>query len=303
MAITRVHPDMVEGTALIDADKATAGGGGTGGDVVQLQSSNDKIHTSYLNTGIEDGDVVLAGDGNHINTLLIDTGTLEGEIVKLGVSGKLPAVDGSLLTSIIEALPAGMPLQTQSTQTALEFFDSLNTDWLSGGGNGTTDKFYQNNVSNLIVTLTPARASSKFRIDVTWSGGLDNGAGNSDESLNRDLGFYLTQVVDIGEGSEATSKLTGTVDGVCHPLIAPVSHNSLATDNATVAKFLLNCSFSYIATPTYTAGEDISYQLGASIITENDTKLYTNRSVKGDNTNQENQRTVSSIIVTEIRGA
>ena len=72
MAITRVHPDMVEGTALIESDKAGADSGGTSGKVVQLDASNE-IATGYLNTGIEDGDVVLAGAGNHINTLLIDT--------------------------------------------------------------------------------------------------------------------------------------------------------------------------------------------------------------------------------------
>jgi len=300
MAITRVQPGMVEGTAIVGS-KAGADSGGTSGQVVQLNASNE-IATGYLDTGTTDGKVVLAGGSDKIATSLIDTGTTDGKIVQMQSGPKLPAVDGSLLTSIIEAFPVGMPLQMQSAQTGLKFGDPLDTEWVSGGGDGTTDKFYQSNVSNLIVTLTPKLAASKFRIDVTWSGDLNNGtAEKSDETLNRDLGFYLEQIVDVGDAN-TPSKLTGVVEGIRHPVISPISISQYDSSNDTNAVHLLNCSFSYIATPSYELGEVISYQLGASIIDEDNTTLYTNRPVSSTVDNA-HMRSVSSIIVTEIRGA
>jgi len=290
MAITRVHPDMVEGTALIESDKAGADSGGTSGKVVQLDASNE-IATGYLDTGTTDGKVVLVGGSDKIATSLIDTGTTDGKIVQMAAGDKLPAVDGSLLTSILQALPVGMPLQIQSTQTDTDFEDALDT--VSGD-------FSQSSVSNLITTLTTIRASSKFRIDVTWSGQLETGSGTTNETVVRDLGFYLVQIVDVG-GANTTSKLTGETEDTRHPVIAPVSINSLSTSGAVVADYLINCTFSYIVAPSYTVGQDISYQLAASVI-ETGTTLHTNRSVTNDNDN-ENMRSVSSIIVTEIRGA
>ena len=288
---------MISPTVVKTTDKASNSGGGTEGQVVQLTDAN-KIHTVYLDVGTTDGKIVQAITGDKIHSSLIDTGTTDGKIVQLITGDKLPAVNASLLTSVIEALPAGMPLQIQSTQTSAEFEDIVDGEVSIGG---TT--YHEKIVSNLNVSIVPARASSKFKIDVAWHGGFDDsgtGDGTSYWPYLANLGFYLVQVVDVG-GADTTSNLQGTIEGGRNPVIATVSVNSLATGTGTNADYLSNCKFSYIVTPTYDLGETLKYSLAVRS-NQVDNYLVTNRCVDNVDGNT-SQRTVSSISVTEIRGA
>ena len=291
MAITRIHPDMISPTVVKTTDKAGAVSGGTEGKVVQLNSSN-KIATGYLDTGTTNGKVVLA-DGTHkIATSLIDTGTGENKIVQLDGDSKLPAVDGSLLTSIIEALPIGMPLQIQTTQIT-----STVTTALSSSVTKDSETLYENVIAGYETTVTPKRTGSKFLVEVSWNGGLGNSTPNSSYADNATLGFYLTQSI---AGGSATYLQTGD-DGKRNPAISGV-HISFAGHSAeNIDEYLLGSHFTYLASPSYTAGQTVKFQLGARVHTASLT-LQTNRTV--DDTNQgETVRAISLMNVTEVRYA
>ena len=299
MAITKVHPDMISPTVVKTTDRASNAGGGTEGQVVQLTDAN-KIHTVYLDDGTTDGKIVQAGGSDKIATSLIDTGTTDGKIVQMTTGDKLPAVNGSLLTSIIEALPAGMPLQIQSTQTSAESATIIDSEVTVGAVT-----YWEDTIPSLSVNITPVRLASKFKIDVTWFGGLDtsaSGDGTSSASVITNLGFYLVQIVDVG-GDNTTSNLQGVTEGDRNPVIANVSISTSDTTAGTLADKLFNSKFSYITTPSYTLEEVLSFTMAVRVDDE-DPYLVTNRSVDSAAVNNGNSlRPVSSIVVTEIRGA
>ncbi len=291
MAITRIHPDMISPTVVKTTDKAGADSGGTSGKVVQLNSSN-KIATGYLDTGTTNGKVVLADGTNKIATSLIDTGTEASKIVQLDGSSKLPAVDGSQLTSIIEALPIGMPLQIQTTQIT-----STVTTALSSSVTKDSETLYENVIAGYETTVTPKRTGSKFLVEVSWNGGLGNSTPNSPYADNATLGFYLTQSI---AGGSATYLQTAD-DGKRNPAISGV-HISFAGHSAeSIDEYLLGSHFTYLASPSYTAGQTVKFQLGARVHTASLT-LQTNRTV--DDTDQgETVRAISLMNVTEVRYA
>jgi len=290
MAINKVHPDMISPTVVKTTDKAGADSGGTSGQVVQLTASN-KVATGYLDTGTTDGNVVLAGGSNKIATSLIDTGLTDGKIVQMITGDKLPAVNGSLLTSIIEALPAGAPLQIQSTLLAAVPQDDLDdTETV----NGST--FYRKKVTGLSQSITPVRAGSSFKIEVMWVGSLALAPGT-----NRDLGLYLEQEVDTAAGPGTITYLQATTAGDRPPWIAPIALSSEATAATIVGEALLSCNFTYISTPSYVLAQILKFSVGGKLNTDGET-LNTNRTIEDTDSN-DHPRAVSSIVVTEIRGA
>ena len=222
MAITKIHPEMVDGTAIVGA-KADAGSGGASGEVVQLNGSS-KIATGYLATGVSDGDVVLASTGDKIATSLIDTGTSANQIVQMQSGPKLPAVDGSDLTNIVteanvlSALPSGCPIQTVTKQLKTKFEATIDV----ADGDFYTTPIDDAGDNALIQNISPKLAGSSIKIDVTWSGGYKSATDSSDEQEYRQLGFYLIQIVDLS-GSQTTSDLKGNVQDDRMPIIAPVS--------------------------------------------------------------------------------
>ena len=287
MALTRIDPAMTTGLVKT-TDKAGADSGGTSGQVVQLTSSN-KVATGYLDTGTTNGKVVLAGGSDKIATSLIDTGTTDGKVVLMTTGDKLPAVNGSLLTPIIEALPVGMPLQTQATLLTAVPQDALD---VSDGD------FLKKLITGLAQSITPVRASSKFKIDVTWTGSITNAY-----ATNRDVGLYLEQEVDTAAAPGTITYLQATTAGDRPSWIAPLSAASPTTSTGAVDDLLLWCNFTYIATPTYDLTEILAFRVGARIEGGHTSKtISTNRTVT-DSDDTDHPRGVSSITVTEIRGA
>ena len=297
MAINRIDPEMVEGTAIVGA-KAGADSGGTSGQVVILNASND-IATGYLDTGTTNGKVVLAGGSDKIATSLIDTGTSADQLVQMQSGPKLPAVDGGDLTlslaSISAAMPTGFPIQTVTKQLKTKFEADID---IADGDFYTTP--IDDGIGNaLTLNITPSLAGGSFKIDVTWSGGYESATNSSDEDEYRQLGFYLIQIVDLA-GSDTTSDLKGTVQDDRMPIIAPVSTGHHDGTNTTNAKYLLSCNFSYIATPSYTLSDVLQYKL-ACRIDQPDTSIWTNRTVTNSD-NTFSHRSVSSISITELKG-
>lgn len=67
---------------------------------IPVIGAGNKLATSIVNTGLVDGKIPVVGIGDKLDMSLIDTGLTVGKIVQLDGTGKLPAIDGSLLNNI-----------------------------------------------------------------------------------------------------------------------------------------------------------------------------------------------------------
>ena len=289
MAINRIHPDLVEGTAIVGTNKAGADSGGTSGQVIQLNSSN-KVATGYLDTGTTNGKLVLLDASGDVPTARIDTGTGANQVVQLTSDPKLPAVDGSLLTNVIESLPVGMPLQIKTTLLTTTPSDTVDDTETVG-----TSTFYRKKITGFAQSITPVRASSTFKIEVMWAGSLSN-----NYATNSDLGLYIEQEVDTG-GDQTLSYLQAPTTGNRPPVIAPITITNPSTATSHIDDVIYSCNFIYIATPSYDLTETIKFSVGAKTVNSGQT-LNTNRAIDDSDANTK-PRAVSSIVVTEIRGA
>lgn len=55
-----------------------------------IDAATNKIKTSLLYTGLQNGQLVMVGNNNKIPTSLIDTGVSVGQVVIVGTNGKVP---------------------------------------------------------------------------------------------------------------------------------------------------------------------------------------------------------------------
>lgn len=90
-----------------------------------IDSVTKKVKDSLINSGIDNGQVVVVGDRNKINTGLIDTGTLSGQIPIIDNNNKIPTglIDTGTTAGKIPMLQAGGKLPTSMLPANLATFN------------------------------------------------------------------------------------------------------------------------------------------------------------------------------------